>query len=165
MLCSHPLLDGQTYAPVIKGRPLSDPPPFHVVWYQTVNGIDRFGIVSSICDHGVAMIQGICDSISLALSIKGCPEFVVLVTDSLSKEFMYLVYLVAPYRIKLFQSDIRETLESDAALRFSTDKRYKDFTTHAATDPQWEGLTFGKKGNATLDKYHLIFSNQPKFAI
>jgi hypothetical protein len=33
-------------------------------------------------------------------------------------------------------------------------------TTHTASDPQWEGLTFGKKGNVVSDKYHRVYSNQ-----
>jgi hypothetical protein len=35
-----------TYASVIKDNPLPDPSPFHVVWYQTVHGSDRIGVVS-----------------------------------------------------------------------------------------------------------------------
>jgi hypothetical protein len=37
---------------------------------------------------------------------------------------------------------------------------YKEFTIHTASDPQWEGLTFGKKGNVVSDKYHRVYSNQ-----
>jgi hypothetical protein len=69
-----------TYASVITADSLSDPSPFHVVWYQTVHGSDRIGVVSSDCADGVAMIQGVCDSVTLALSIKGCPELSTMVT-------------------------------------------------------------------------------------
>jgi orotate phosphoribosyltransferase-like protein len=91
-----------TYASVIKDNPLPDPSPFHVVWYQTVHGSDRIGVVSPNCADGVAMIQDVCDSVTLAMSIKGCPELSAMMTDSLSKEFTRLVYLLAPYGIKLF---------------------------------------------------------------
>jgi hypothetical protein len=81
-----------------------------------------------------------------------------MITDSLSKEFTRLVYLLAPYGIKLFQSDLRATLAVDAVPTLTDDERkqireaYKDFTTHTVSDPQWEGLTFGKKGNVVSDK-------------
>jgi hypothetical protein len=51
-----------TYTSVIKAEPLSDPSPFHVIWYQTVHGNDRMGVVSSACTDGIAMIQDVCDS-------------------------------------------------------------------------------------------------------
>jgi hypothetical protein len=156
-----------TYTSVIKAEPLSDPSPFHVVWYQTVHGNDRIGVISSGCADGIAMIQDVCDSVTLALSIKGCPELSVMVTDSLSKEFMRLVYLLAPYGIELFRSDLRATLAAvDTVPTLSDDKRkqireaYKDFTIHSASDPQWEGLTFSKKDNVVSDKYHRVYSNQ-----
>jgi hypothetical protein len=155
-----------TYASVIKAEPLSDPSPFHVVWYQTVHGSDRIGVVSSDCADGVAMIQDVCDSVTLALSIKGCPELSAMITDLLSKEFTRLVYLLAPHGIELFRSDLCTTLAVDAVPMLTDDKRkqiqeaYKDFTTHTALGPQWEGLTFGKKGNVVSDKYHSVYSNQ-----
>jgi hypothetical protein len=112
------------------------------------------------------MIQDVCDSVTLAMSIKGCPELSAMMTDSLSKEFTRLVYLLAPYGIKLFRSDLRTTLAVDSVPTLTDDERnqirkaYKDFTTHSASDPQWEGLTFGKKGNVISDKYHRVYSNQ-----
>jgi hypothetical protein len=63
-----------TYASVIKAEPLPNPSPFHVVWYQTVHGSDLISVVSSDCSDGVAMIQDVCDSVTLALSIKRCPD-------------------------------------------------------------------------------------------
>jgi hypothetical protein len=42
-----------TYASVIKTEPLSDPSPFHAVWYQTVHGNYRIGVISSDCADGL----------------------------------------------------------------------------------------------------------------
>jgi hypothetical protein len=114
-----------THASVIKAEPLPDPSPFHVVvWYQTVHGNDRIGVVSSDCANGIAMIQDVCDSVTLALSIKGCPELSTMITGSLSKEFTQLVFLlVAPYGIELFRSDLCATLAVDAVPTLTDDER------------------------------------------
>jgi hypothetical protein len=89
-----------------------------------------------------------------------------MVTDSLSKIFTGLVYLLALFGIELFQSNLRTTLAVDTAPTLTDDERkqireaYKEFTVHSTSDPQLEGLTFGKKGNVMSDKYHRIYSNQ-----
>jgi hypothetical protein len=60
------------------------------------------------------------------------------------------VYLLAPYGIELFQSDLCATLAVDAVPTLTDDERKQI----------QEGLTFGKKGNVAPDKYHHIYSNQ-----
>jgi hypothetical protein len=73
-------------------------------------GILEMSQASSACTDGIAMIQDVCDSVTFALSIRGCPELSAMVTDLLSKEFTRLVYVLALYGIELFRSDLRTTL-------------------------------------------------------